>query len=133
MSTSGIEPAYRKILYHAAVNLGIAAFCAVFGAVYEHFSFGVYSNYMIYAFAAPMLAGILLILSMICQRLPQARTLLLLYLTAATLTVGSITAGILKISGRDSGLLAGYWAAGGILALLTVYAYFKELRCKTDT
>ena len=30
-----------------------------FGAVYEWFSFGVYSYYMIYAFAVPLLGGVL--------------------------------------------------------------------------
>ena len=37
----------------AAVNV------AVFSAIYEHFSFGVYSPFMIFAFAVPLLMGAL--------------------------------------------------------------------------
>lgn len=37
----------------------ISIVLAAAGAVYEHFSFGVYSNFMIYAFAFPLIGGAL--------------------------------------------------------------------------
>ncbi len=37
----------------------ISVALAAAGAIYEHFSFGVYSNYMIYAFAIPLIGGTL--------------------------------------------------------------------------
>ena len=40
---------------YVLIAIGLAAF----GAVYEHFSFGVYSNYMVYGFAVPLLLGAL--------------------------------------------------------------------------
>ena len=57
LSTLAIDPARRDVLRHAVLSLSFAVFCAFFGAVYEHFSFGVYSNFMIYAFAFPLAAG----------------------------------------------------------------------------
>lgn len=46
-----------KLLYYAFICLTAALFCALFGAVYEMFSHGVYSCYMIYAFAIPLCPG----------------------------------------------------------------------------
>lgn len=114
-------------LRHAALSLGFAGFCAIFGAVYEHFSFGVYSNYMIYAFAFPLIAGFLQVLAMIVQRVPQMRTLLLLHLTSVTAAVGSIITGIIRIYGTENRLLYGYAAAGVLLACMTAASYFGDL------
>ncbi len=41
------------------IYLTASIICAVFGAVYEMFSHGVYSFYMIYAFAFPLICGML--------------------------------------------------------------------------
>lgn len=38
--------------------LFVTIFCAAFGAIYEHFSFGVYSVYMTYAFGFPLVLGV---------------------------------------------------------------------------
>lgn len=109
------------------MSLGFAGFCAIFGAVYEHFSFGVYSNFMIYAFAFPLAAGFLLVLAALREKLPQARTLFLLHLTSVTLAVGSITAGIIYISGRAQKLLLVYLIAGIVLAASTAYSYHADM------
>ena len=114
------------MLRHAAMSLGFAGFCAVFGAIYEHFSFGVYSGFMIYAFAFPLAAGFLQVLAALREKLPQARTLFLLHLTSVTLAVGSITAGIIRISGRNQKLLIVYLIAGILLAAVTAYSYFTD-------
>lgn len=41
----------------ACAYLAVSAFCAVFGAVYEHFSHNVYSACMVFAFAFPLAGG----------------------------------------------------------------------------
>ncbi|MBP0987640.1 MAG: hypothetical protein J6S92_05110, partial [Oscillospiraceae bacterium] len=65
MSTSDIDTGRQQILHHAAAEF-IAALClAGFGAVYEHFSYGVYSNFMIYAFVPPRIAGALLLFALL--------------------------------------------------------------------
>lgn len=48
-----------KDIRTALIYLIISMFLAAAGAVYEHFSFGVYSYYMIYAFAVPLVGGTL--------------------------------------------------------------------------
>lgn len=46
-----------RILKEGRICLAAAVFCAVFGFIYEMFSHEVYSAYMIFAFAIPLLAG----------------------------------------------------------------------------
>ena len=129
MYTSDIDSGRRQILRHAAAELCAALFLAFFGAVYEHFSFGVYSYYMIYAFIFPLVSGILLLAAAAGKHQPAPRTLFLLHACTAACAVGSIAAGILKISGREHPLLICYPLLGGILLLLTLLSYRKD--CKT--
>lgn len=46
-----------KLTRYSFIYLAAAIFCALFGAVYEFFSHGVFSFFMIYAFAIPLAAG----------------------------------------------------------------------------
>lgn len=126
LSTSDIDTGRQQILHHAAAEF-IAALClAGFGAVYEHFSFGVYSNDMIYAFIYPLISGLLLLFTVLRMHLPQARTLFLLHASTAACAVGSIAAGILHISGRDHKLLLVYPLLGAALFLLALFSYRKD-------
>ena len=126
MFTSVTDPARASLLRHAAGSFCGALFLAVFGAIYEHFSFGVYSNYMLYAFLPPLIAGLLLLFSVSGTHLPQQRTLFLLHACVAACSVGCITAGILRISGRTSDLLLCYPAAGALLAMFALLSYLKD-------
>lgn len=127
MFTSDINAADRKSLKHIAVCIGCALFLVLFGAVYEHFSYGVYSNFMIYAFVPPLISGALLLLALLCGKPPQAdRTLFLLHTASAACTVGCIVAGIIRISGRTHALLPVFAVLGGVLAILALVSYRKE-------
>lgn len=108
-------------------ELGAAVFCAVFGAVYEHFSFGVYSNYMIYAFMFPLAAGLCLLITGLGKKLPSGTAVKLLHLSSLTLALGSLSAGVIHIYGTDSGLLWFYPIAGGLLLLASVCAYIRDM------
>ena len=46
-----------RLTRYSFIYLAAAIFCALFGAVYEFFSHGVFSFFMIYAFAIPLAAG----------------------------------------------------------------------------
>ena len=94
-----------------------AAACAVFGAVYERFSHGVYSRFMIGAFAVPLLLGALpfFLLRKAGKPFPGALPADLIHAGAAALTVGSITRGVLDIYGTTNSLVLVYWLAGGAL------------------
>ena len=93
-----------------------ALFCALFGAVYELFSHQVWSRFMIYAFAFPLLLGAIpfFLLRMRGKPFP-GKAAELVHAGVAALTVGSILQGALEIYGTSNPLTAVYWAAGGAL------------------
>ena len=92
---------------------------AVAGAVYEAFSHGVYSNYMIYAFMIPLVMGSLPYLAdnrgIIKKAGPVAEGLLLAAIV--TLTIGSIVRGVLEIYGTTNTLTTAYPILGAVLLL----------------
>ena len=105
----------------AAVN------AAVFSAIYEHFSFGVYSPFMIFAFAVPLLMGSLVFL-LLGKALKKTGTSVpalvckFWHAAVATLTVGFLFRGVLDIYGTSSSLGAVYWTASAVLAALSLLA-----------
>lgn len=109
---------YTKI---ALVYLVIAVFCGLFGAVYEQFSHGVYSGYMLYAFAFPLIGGTLpaLIIALLgAKRQPEAVSVILYRCGIATFTVGSIIRGVLDIYGTTNVLINWYWYIGTALIVI---------------
>ena len=107
----------------AFVYLLIALFCVLFGAVYEHFSHEVYSGYMIYAFAFPLVGGTLPFLALDLfpwKKYPSTIARNLYHSGIATLTVGSILQGVLEIYGTTNSLCGIYWVVGGILVIMGI-------------
>ncbi len=105
----------------AAVNV------AVFSAIYEHFSFGVYSPFMIFAFVVPLLMGglVFLLLGRACKKTGSTVPALVCkfwHAAVATLTVGFLFRGVLDIYGTSSSLGAVYWIASAMLAALSLLA-----------
>ena len=90
--------------------------CILFGAVYELFSHGVWSCFMICAFAFPLLIGAIpfFLLRKRGKSFPGMAADLI-HAGVAALTVGSILQGVLEIYGTSNPLTAVYWAAGGVL------------------
>ena len=89
--------------------------------VYEGFSHGVYSFYMIYAFLFLLGGGALPFLVVGLQKNsrsinPSAKALY--HCGLATLTIGSILQGVLEIYGTTNGLIRIYWIAGLPLAIV---------------
>lgn len=103
----------------AAVNV------AVFSAIYEHFSFGVYSPFMIFAFAVPLLMGALafLLLGRALKKTGTSVPALVCkfwHAAVATLTTGFLFRGVLDIYGTSSPLGTVYWIASAVLAALAL-------------
>ena len=129
LSTSVINRSFLKI----ALNyLLFSTFVAFFGAIYEVFSYGVYSYFMLYAFAFPLVGGTLpyFLLAMYGGsarftkiKLPTAISRCLYHCGIVTLTVGSIICGVLEIYGTTSYLTKYYWIVGGALILLSFILY----------
>lgn len=117
MSASAID---RTALKTAFVYLFVTLLCAAFGAVYEAFSHGVWSGFMVYAFLFPLVLGALpfSLLALLGRVLPSRWPRQLHHAGVATLTVGSIFEGVLAIYGTTHHLTIVYWIAGAALLLL---------------
>ena len=113
-----------KTAFH---HLVFALFCALFGAVYEIFSFGVYSYFMIYAFLIPLLLGTfpLLALTIRENRYPDHTALAAWNSGIVVLTVGCIVQGVLAIYGTTNRLMVVYPLAGATLLAFGIIRYLK--------
>ena len=138
--TDYTDPAIRYLAL-ARRDLYAALLCALFGCIYEHFSFGVYSYFMLYAFSVPLVLGVLPFLSMGIRGLWSGKNGMknmvekgsddtvskeraiewsrgacrLWHAGVAAVTVGFLFKGILDIYGTFSALTYVYWVAGAIL------------------
>ena len=128
MSTS-VKIMLKQIL----MQLISAIWFAFFGAVYERFSHEVYSYYMIYAFAIPLVMGALPYSIMaVKQYQPDGLFLHLWNSAVITFTIGSIFKGVLDIYGTTNSLLTVYPIAGLILAILALATLkFKKSATRT--
>ena len=120
-----LSPLQKLIL----VDLIAALVCALFGAVYERFSHGVYSYWMLYAFAFPLVLGVLPLYLVEALRAPLPGSLRwgLYHAGIATLTVGSLISGALEIYGTSNPLTFVYWIVGEGLTLLGVLLFLSRL------
>ncbi len=120
------------MLRFAAGNLVIATFCGIFAAVYEHFSFGVWSGQMVFSFAPCLTAGMLLVFAALGKRFPGRVCLETLTASAITFAVGMISAGVVEIYGTENDLLNVYPVAGGILLLAAAVTFFLPVRAELE-
>ena len=111
MYTSDIDKTAKKARKTAFVYFLISLFCILFSAIYELFSHGVYSFYMIFAFAFPLVGGTLpffVIALSHAKKYPGIVARNLYHSGIATLIVGSIVHGVLDIYGTTNHLLSFY-------------------------
>ncbi len=110
-----------------AGNVIGAAFLALFGAIYELFSHGVYSYFMIYAFGFPLMLGVLPYSLMLIKGRRPGRSFVNLWNSGiAVLGTGCAFYGVLEIYGTTNSLSVIYPVAGG--ALLAAGAVCEALR-----
>lgn len=102
------DPFRRKAVAYVLISL----LCALFAAVYEMFSHGVWSYSMVFAFAFPLAGGALPVLLL---RDPSPAAAALWRAGLAAWTVGSIFRGALEIYGTTHALTLVYPAAGALL------------------
>lgn len=119
----------RALCYLAAAILTAAA-----GGVYEIFSHGVRSNYMIFAFMVPLLAGavpnLLASLAGNKKRADSGSSAAagIQLAAVATLTAGSLVNGALEIYGTTNRLMIAYPVAGLVLLTAALTAYVLQDR-----
>lgn len=101
----------------AVIYLIFAGIVGLFSAIYEHFSFGVYSPFMITAFVYPLACAALCMVFSRLRRVPDPSwSGVLLAASCATCTVGSLFQGILEIYGTTNSLMRIYVIVGIVLA-----------------
>ena len=142
LSTSVINSNKRNALRTTRNYLFVSIFCAVFGAVYEIFSHGVYSTFMIFAFVFPLVGGALPFFLLYLAERSRAKTerrrpysglypaipaRSFYHCGIITLTLGSIMNGILDIYGTTNRLLVVYWFLGAALLLAAVSTHLLSL------
>ena len=89
----------------------------LFSAVYEAYSHGVYSYFMIYAPAIPLVFGVTLyIILLFAEKFPSRVFLNLWNSAIAAFSVGSVFKGVLEIYGTTNSLSFIYPLAGCVLA-----------------
>ena len=132
--TSDINLENRRCLNTSLTYLIISIFCAFFGAVYEVFSHEVYSYFMLYAFAFPLVGGTFpfLIMALVKSKKPQAVSRNLYHSGIATLTLGSIVNGVLEIYGTTNSLMQFYWLVGTAFVATGIIAYLLSIVLRKD-
>lgn len=117
----------NRLIRYAAITL----FCLVLFIVYSIFSHGVYSNYMTFLFAWPMLLGFvpsLLIAKVSSLSEPSNLTKALYHAGLASVTVSSLLRGIFEIAGTSSPyqMPLMYFGIGMLVAGVIVYVCFRK-------
>ena len=128
--------------------LFLSLFVLLLGQIYEHFSHGVYSNYMLFAFLFPLLG--LFLPNLLLRLLPKKdvaksegctwsmersstsltgeKNFSFWKWGIATLTVGSLYKGILEIYGTSSNLELSYLIVGCGFCLLGCILFFTGVK-----
>ncbi len=122
-STDNLADDRRRLKGYAAMTV----FCVIFSTVYEYFSHGVYSPFMMGLALFPLILGLLPTLVRRKAGLrpagPMARTLRLW--GVVTLTVASCLTGVFAIYGTISDYTIYFWILGALLMALAAAAYLK--------
>ncbi len=133
MTLSTLDTKYNRWIYLQGalrwllLSLGVV----LFSAVYEFFSHGVYSPYMLYAFLFPLAGGAVPALAIALRSkgfFPGEAARSLYQSALATLTVGSLFAGALEIYGTTSPLTCVYWIASGLFLAASLIAVITQRR-----
>lgn len=138
MFTSDIDYEKIKARKMSLIYLCITAFCGLFSAVYEYFSHGVDSNFMIFLYMIPLIAGVLpyaalgLINILPC---PTAVSRRVYNCGVTTLSLGCCLSGVLEIYGTSSIYIKYYWLTGlaGMTVGLILYLIAALSRAKERT
>lgn len=117
------------------IYIAVTVFCGLFSFIYELFSHGVYSNFMVYLFVIPLLLGVVPELVVLLNPNLAARggswQPILQAFAVATLIVGSALQGIVEIYGTTNRYIVYYFIVGIGLAIAHLALWvFLHVRAK---
>lgn len=120
----------RRVLRYCMLDVAATVFIALFGGIYEYFSHDVYSYFMMYAFAVPLVLGVLPMVVMLKRgrNIPSAFSMLIYHAGLAALTVGSVFQGVLEIYGTTNRLIAIYPIVGLTLSAIGASELLRDAR-----
>lgn len=117
LSILDIKKVRKNYLYYSI-------FLIIFAIIYESFSHGVYSNYMIFAFLIPFIYGFLG--SFLLKKKKNKLGNTLYNFGIVTLSVGSVIKGVLDIFGTTNWLVNIYLYTGIVLVVFGIIFYLKK-------
>ena len=120
----------KRVLRYCMLDVAATVFIALFGGIYEYFSHDVYSYFMMYAFAVPLVLGVLPMVVMLKRgrHIPSAFSMLIYHAGLAALTVGSVFQGVLEIYGTTNRLIAIYPIVGLTLSAIGASELLRDAR-----
>lgn len=127
MTLFTLEKTTKEVLKRVFVYLGITAFIALFGFVYEQFSHGVDSLYMWFAWVWVLGFGLipyLLLLVLPIKRMPGTLTECFYNVGVAFITTRSIFFGVLEIYGKTNVKMSAAYTALSIIFLIIGVALY---------
>ena len=126
MSASDTRAEKRLVGRTAIIYVCITFFCALFSAVYEHYSHEVYSDFMVYLFLFPLVGGALpfTVMGLIKSfKSPSPVSMRIYNSGIAALTLGSCIKGVFDIYGTSSAYVNIYWISGALLICTAVISW----------
>ena len=129
-----LEKNPKTVLKELILYIGITAFIALFGFVYEQFSHGVNSNYMWFAWVWVLGFGVIPYLALYflpIKKVPGTMTECVYNLGVAILTTRSIFLGVLQIYGKTNSKMVVVYTILAIVLLvagaaLYIYGLFTK-------
>ena len=116
----------KKIKEQGKIYIIVTLICILFAIIYESFSHGVISNFMIYAFMIPLVFGV--VVSYVSyylkiKKLPTEIENKTYNVAVATFTIGSIIEGVLQIYGTTNSKVYVYLVIGIIFLVFSIGSY----------
>ena len=116
----------KKIKEQGKIYIIITLICILFAMIYESFSHGVISNFMIYSFSIPLVFGVVVSYVLCYLKITKTPTEIenKTYNAAiATFTIGSIIEGVLQIYGTTNSKVYVYLVVGIMLLVFSIGSY----------
>ena len=116
----------KRLKDQGKIYIIVTLFCILFAIIYESFSHGVISSFMIYAFIIPLLFGVFvpyLLYYLKIKKLPTGIENKAYNAGVATLTVGSIIEGVLQIYGTTNSKVYIYLVLGLFFLIFSISSY----------
>ena len=121
----------KKLREQGKIYIIVTLTCILFSIIYESFSHGVISNFMIFSFVVPLVFGVginYMFYFFKIKKLPSRIQNKIYNAGIATLTIGSIMEGVLQIYGTTNSKIYVYLVVGTVLLFTSIisYSFFKN-------